>query len=171
MKKCICLFGLLIPALGQAQSYSIDWYKVAGGGGTEYQRSIQLERHRRPAGCQYRDDRRQLLPYRRLLEPHFRGANTRRTQPDHHAVGQQRHCLLAGHGQLHLATEQQSGCIGGLGHQWISSHHQLPRRHQQHHHHAARRKSILPSGQSLKRMEQRSCHLKKIHKHLDDNWL
>ena len=30
MKKCICLFGLLIPALGQAQSYSIDWYKVAG---------------------------------------------------------------------------------------------------------------------------------------------
>ncbi len=34
MKKCICLFGLLIPALGQAQSYSIDWYKVAGGGGT-----------------------------------------------------------------------------------------------------------------------------------------
>lgn len=26
--------GLLIPALGQAQSYSIDWYKIAGGGGT-----------------------------------------------------------------------------------------------------------------------------------------
>jgi hypothetical protein len=34
MKKIIFLFGLLIPALSQAQSYSIDWYKIAGGGGT-----------------------------------------------------------------------------------------------------------------------------------------
>jgi hypothetical protein len=34
MKKLILLFGLLIPALSQAQSYSISWYKVAGGGGT-----------------------------------------------------------------------------------------------------------------------------------------
>ena len=30
---------------------------------------------------------------------------------------QQRHCLLAEHGQLHLATEQQSCCIGGLDHE------------------------------------------------------
>ena len=34
MKKLILLFGLLIPALSQAQSYTIDWYKIAGGGGT-----------------------------------------------------------------------------------------------------------------------------------------
>jgi hypothetical protein len=34
MKKLILLFGLLIPALSHAQTYSIDWYKVAGGGGT-----------------------------------------------------------------------------------------------------------------------------------------
>jgi hypothetical protein len=34
MKKLIILFVLLVPALSQAQSYSIDWYKVAGGGGT-----------------------------------------------------------------------------------------------------------------------------------------
>jgi hypothetical protein len=33
MKKIILLFGLLIAALSQAQTYSIDWYKVAGGGG------------------------------------------------------------------------------------------------------------------------------------------
>src|ERR1022692_329886 len=34
MKK-ICLFiGLLIPTISFAQSYSIPWYKVAGGGGT-----------------------------------------------------------------------------------------------------------------------------------------
>jgi hypothetical protein len=34
MQKLILLFGLLIPALSQAQTYSIDWYKVSGGGGT-----------------------------------------------------------------------------------------------------------------------------------------
>lgn len=33
MKKIILLFGLLIPALSRAQNYSINWYKVAGGGG------------------------------------------------------------------------------------------------------------------------------------------
>ena len=34
MKKLILLIGMLMPALGQAQSYSIDWYKISGGGGT-----------------------------------------------------------------------------------------------------------------------------------------
>jgi hypothetical protein len=34
MKKWILLFGVLVPALSHAQSYSIDWYKVAGGGGS-----------------------------------------------------------------------------------------------------------------------------------------
>ena len=34
MKKLIPLFGLLIPAIGFAQSYTIEWYKVSGGGGT-----------------------------------------------------------------------------------------------------------------------------------------
>ena len=33
MKKLILLFVLLIPSLAFAQSYSIDWYKIAGGGG------------------------------------------------------------------------------------------------------------------------------------------
>jgi hypothetical protein len=33
MKKIVLMFGLLIPSLGIAQNYSIDWYKVAGGGG------------------------------------------------------------------------------------------------------------------------------------------
>jgi hypothetical protein len=32
MKNWILFFGLFIPALGQAQNYSIDWFKVAGGG-------------------------------------------------------------------------------------------------------------------------------------------
>jgi hypothetical protein len=34
MKKLFLLIGLLIPSLGFAQQYSIDWYKIAGGGGT-----------------------------------------------------------------------------------------------------------------------------------------
>jgi len=34
MKKILFLFCLLLPAVGFAQTYSIDWYKVAGGGGT-----------------------------------------------------------------------------------------------------------------------------------------
>jgi len=34
IKKIIFLLALLIPALSHAQPYSIDWYKVAGGGGT-----------------------------------------------------------------------------------------------------------------------------------------
>ncbi len=33
MKKLFLLLGFLIPATGLAQQYSIDWYKVAGGGG------------------------------------------------------------------------------------------------------------------------------------------
>ena len=34
MRKLILLLGLLLPAFSHAQSYSIDWYKIAGGGGT-----------------------------------------------------------------------------------------------------------------------------------------
>ena len=34
MKKIILLLSLLAPLAGFAQTYSIDWYKVAGGGGT-----------------------------------------------------------------------------------------------------------------------------------------
>jgi hypothetical protein len=34
MKRLILFFSLLIPSVGFAQSYSIDWYKVSGGGGT-----------------------------------------------------------------------------------------------------------------------------------------
>lgn len=34
MKKTILLLSLLVPAVSFAQSYSIDWHKIAGGGGT-----------------------------------------------------------------------------------------------------------------------------------------
>jgi hypothetical protein len=32
MKKIIFLFSLLVPIISFAQSYTIDWYKIAGGG-------------------------------------------------------------------------------------------------------------------------------------------
>ncbi len=48
MKKLI-LLGLLIPTISCAQSYSIDWYKFAGGGGTStggtYQVSGTIGQH------------------------------------------------------------------------------------------------------------------------------
>ena len=34
MKKMVLLLSLLLPAALHAQTYSIDWYKIAGGGGT-----------------------------------------------------------------------------------------------------------------------------------------
>src|SRR5262245_51388622 len=34
MKRIILFCALLIPAIGFAQQYSINWYKVSGGGGT-----------------------------------------------------------------------------------------------------------------------------------------
>jgi hypothetical protein len=34
MKKLVLFISLLIPTIGFAQQYTIDWYKIAGGGGT-----------------------------------------------------------------------------------------------------------------------------------------
>jgi hypothetical protein len=34
MKKFFVLISLLIPGIGFAQQYSVDWFKIAGGGGT-----------------------------------------------------------------------------------------------------------------------------------------
>ena len=49
MKKLFLLLGLLIPGTGFAQSYSIDWYKIADGGGTStggtYQVSGTIGQH------------------------------------------------------------------------------------------------------------------------------
>ena len=49
MKKLFLLFGLLVPTISFAQSYSIDWYKVSGGGGTNtggtYQVSGTIGQH------------------------------------------------------------------------------------------------------------------------------
>ena len=34
MKKLFLVLSLLLPSLGFTQSYSVDWYKISGGGGT-----------------------------------------------------------------------------------------------------------------------------------------
>ena len=42
MKKNLFILGLLLPMLGFAQSYTVDWYKIAGGGGTSTGGTYQL---------------------------------------------------------------------------------------------------------------------------------
>jgi hypothetical protein len=42
MKKLILLCVLLIPMISFAQSYSINWYKIAGGGGTSTNSNYSL---------------------------------------------------------------------------------------------------------------------------------
>ncbi len=42
MRKSFLLFGLLIPTISFAQSYSIDWYKISGGGGTSTGATYQV---------------------------------------------------------------------------------------------------------------------------------
>jgi hypothetical protein len=42
MKKLLLLCCLLIPALGLAQQYSIDWYKISGGCGTSTGATYQV---------------------------------------------------------------------------------------------------------------------------------
>ena len=34
MKNLLVFLGLILPGISFAQSYSVDWYKVSGGGGT-----------------------------------------------------------------------------------------------------------------------------------------
>jgi len=42
MKKILLVLSLLVSASSFAQSYSIDWYKVAGGGGTSTGGTFQV---------------------------------------------------------------------------------------------------------------------------------
>src|ERR1700691_4954108 len=42
MIKLFLLLGLLIPGISFAQSYTIDWYKIAGGGGTSTGATYQV---------------------------------------------------------------------------------------------------------------------------------
>ncbi len=58
MKRTFLLLGLLLalPMLGAAQSYTINWYKIAGGGGISTGGTASGERHDWPAGCERGDD-------------------------------------------------------------------------------------------------------------------
>jgi len=42
MRNLILLFSLLISTISYAQTYSIDWYKIAGGGGTSTGATYQI---------------------------------------------------------------------------------------------------------------------------------
>ena len=88
MKRLIlfCLLALAGCFAARAQQYSIDWYKVAGGGGTStggtYQVSGTIGQH--DAGGPM--TRRQLLAHRRVLGADFRGANARRADALHQLI-------------------------------------------------------------------------------------
>ena len=62
----------------QAQTYSIDWFKVAGGGGTSTGGVYSVSGTGGQSDSGGANDRRQLLGHRRLLEPHLRGPHPRR---------------------------------------------------------------------------------------------
>ena len=42
MNKLFFLFGLLVPTISFAQPYTIDWYKISGGGGTSTGATYQV---------------------------------------------------------------------------------------------------------------------------------
>jgi hypothetical protein len=42
MKKIIFLLSVLLPLAGWSQTYTIDWYKIAGGGGTSTNGTYQI---------------------------------------------------------------------------------------------------------------------------------
>ena len=56
MKQIV--FSLMFALASQAQQYSIDWYKISGGGGTSTGATLSGERHHRPAGREQRDKKR-----------------------------------------------------------------------------------------------------------------
>ena len=127
----------------RAQNYSIPWYKVAGGGGTSTGGTYPVSGTigQPDAGGAMSGGNYSLTGGFWSLISVVQTAGA--AHSDHRAVGQQRHCLLAGHGQLHIATEQQPGHTGGLDDKRL--HHQHQQRHQQHHHHAAHGQFVFPA--------------------------
>ena len=107
-------------ALSQAQSYSIDWYKVAGGGGTStggtYSVSGTIGQH--DAGGPMTGGSYSLTGgFWALI---LRRANARCADAVHHRLGQHRDGVLAGCIRLEFAAEQQSGRAHRLvGQQWL----------------------------------------------------
>ena len=102
---CFLLSTFCFPALGQ---YSIDWFTIDGGGGHQHRWRVFRQRHHRPTRRRTGDERRQLLPHRRVLVPHFRRANARCAKSHHYSLGHERYCLLAiALDRICAAAEQQ----------------------------------------------------------------
>ena len=75
VRKIILILSLLFPVIGFAQAYSIDWYKIAGGGGTSTDGTYPVSGTIGQPDAGGRDDRRQLFAHRRFLELDLRRAN------------------------------------------------------------------------------------------------
>ena len=149
MKKIILLLSLTIPVAGLAQQYSVDWYKISGGGGTStggvYSVSGtigQQDASGPMTGGSYSLTGGFWALISVVQTPGAPNLIITFAGPEHSQN------LLAGHRQLHLAAEFQSGWRK-LGHQRL--HHHDPQRHEQHHGHAADGKPVFPFEQSVTR--------------------
>ena len=141
MKKLFLLFGWLIPSLGWTQPYSIDWHKVAGGGGTStgsfYSMSGTIGQADASGPMTGPVSGTNLFTDRRILVA-LCHANARRTVAHHHLRRQPSHRLLAaGRCRLDVANQRES-CHANVG--------QLSRRRlkQPRHQCSTQGKSLLP---------------------------
>jgi len=90
-----------------AQNYTIDWQKIAGGGGTSTGGVYTVSGTIGPARRRRADDGRQLFAHRRFLEPAFCGPNPRRAPPLHQPFRQHGDGLLAERVGLEFEAEQR----------------------------------------------------------------
>ena len=154
MKKTILLLSLMIPAVGFAQQYSIDWYKVAGGGGTStggtYSVSGTIGQH--DAGGPMTGGNYSLTGgfWALISVVQTPGAPTLYIS----RLGQHGDGVLAECVRLEFAAEQQPG-----QHQRLVGEQQLDdlQRHQLSEHHVADGKFVLPIEQSVTRHRRPAC--------------
>jgi hypothetical protein len=75
MKKLILILGLLVPAIGFAQQYTIDWHKIAGGGGTSTGSVYSVSGTIGQSDASGAMSGGKLFFDRRILEPYLRRAD------------------------------------------------------------------------------------------------
>ena len=151
MPKERCAISTLLLALtalsAHAQSYSIDWYKVSGGGGasTRGVYSVTGTIGQPDAGGAMTGGNYSLTGGFWSLIAVVQTAGSPTLTVSHSGSSVIR--LVAGHGQFHLAAEQQPHCNGQLDNERLLHQHQ--QWDEQHHHHGAHAQFVLPPGQSL----------------------
>ena len=109
MKTFLLAFALIAPASGFSQAYSIDWYKIAGGGGTSTngQYAVTGTIGQPDAGGAMTGGNYSLTGG--FLGADFRRANGRRADALHQPFRQHGDGVLAERFRLELVSERRSG--------------------------------------------------------------